>query len=201
MDIYLILKIIIFFALVLVFIMNIWWVMDTFSKGMERGLATLLAWLIGYVFYLLFKLLENDMASTAKDRLSSYFSSQEGRIILALICLFIGWLIAYLYTSKPLKNRSPLQSAFLLLFLSLVHSALIDSFLSLLKAEKGSFMHILPSISFTLALAMTYIYKLAVKLPFANEGNDSPPETTTPSVSDAPFGNTSQSLEQEESPF
>ena len=161
MEIYYLFIIII--ALVLLFILaaNSYCIYQAFVENTRKGLAFLLGFLLGYALYLFFKLIETELQGVMAENAARYFSQWTGRLLLALFCLLLGWLVGHIYLNRLFAQGNPTITAFLILFLTLVHSALVDAFFHLIDSKAYTFRGILPSFAFAVALGFYFIWRLS----------------------------------------
>jgi hypothetical protein len=192
MDTYSALLMTILLVLVILPFLNIFWIIRSFRQDLRRGFASLLFFLMGYLLYLLFRLIENELQLGVTERISDYLSYLEGRILITIFCLFIGGMVALIYCTQFIKIKESSQANFsyLLLFLSFTHSALLDSYLTLKGLKQLTFYRVLPSISFVVAFGLTFALRLFMisgsrhdtiteSVLFAKDVDENPEETDT----------------------
>ena len=164
MDTYSVVLIAIFLVIAVLPLLNIWWIIHSFLQHLWKGVASVLFFIFGYLFYILYGLIEKELHLGVTERISDYLSYLEGRILITLICLFMGVMAALIYCTLFInrKRNSQANYSYLLLFLSFIHSALLDNYLGLRGMQQLTFYRVLPSISFVVGFGLTFALRLLV---------------------------------------
>jgi len=151
-----------------IFFLNFYCIYLFCKDKIKEGISLLIFILTGYLLYIFIKILEADSQISFFSLIVGHIPYHGfGKIIIAIIFIIIGSVVGLFY-SWAINHRNQLKlSRFLLfafLFLSLMHSVLIDFFLQILNSltnQQNIDGHIYSSVGFVLGAMTSFALKFS----------------------------------------
>ena len=170
--IYLILKAAVFIFLLYIPLGMLYFIVKEGRENLRKGIGILISWVLGYGFYMMYKLSQSDVYYSFLDIAYKVFDYEEGRLLLQLICIVLGVVLAKFYCKafKDWKDQNFIL--FMIIFIGLIHSALTDVFLTLDSNNDAGLKKLLPTFSFVVGISLYTGWRLFKTEPETYESND-----------------------------